>query len=277
MNRDISLVNAAVMTLATGSECIYDCGSSSVLLTLSVPSVDTRWKAFWVVPMLHHVWRLHKWSSGELRESGGGRGLLQRVKGHKSRVMIISYSFSGFLHHACTRTNTYTHTLSPFPIFLAAIISPPRGSPCQFLARLIIALLASPCNGPILSNLERWTCTLSMTKDYFIDPSLSPPPPCGPSVSFLHFFMPISNFLTAILCCFLPMGSHDPMQYKASAPVDNSSSCLMVDDGLRFLVCVFCSFFLGWLTQSATDCCFYEVLEPPASLQNVDISFHISV
>lgn len=48
-----------------------------------------------------------------------------------------------------------------------------------------------------------------MTKDYFIDhPSLAL------LVSFLSLSMPNSNFLTAILRCFLPLGSHDSMQRR---------------------------------------------------------------
>lgn len=59
----------------------------------------------------------------------------------------------------------------------------PWGSRCQFLPRLIIALLASPCNGPILSNPEHRARALPMTKDYFIDPT----PLFLLSVSLSHF------------------------------------------------------------------------------------------
>lgn len=48
------------------------------------------------------------------------------------------------------------------------------GSRCQFLSRLIIALLASPCNGPLLSNPEHRVCAMSLTKDDFIDPPFPP-------------------------------------------------------------------------------------------------------
>ncbi len=150
------------------------------------------------------------WGDSMNEAVGSWRRGVRWVKGWEGKVTIIWYSFSGSLHHA----HTLTHPVSPFHLFSCYHFSP-WGSRCQFLPRLIIALLASPCNGPILSNPEHWACALPMTKDYFIDPSFSPLPSLCLLVSFLHFFMPSSNFLTVILYCFLPPGSHDPMQRKA--------------------------------------------------------------
>lgn len=114
-------------------------------------------------------------------------------------------------------TRTLAHTVSLFHLFSRYHFSL-RGSCCQFLPRLIIALLVSLCNGPILSNPEHWASALPMTKDYFIDSSLSlPVPSLCLTVLFLHSFMSSSNFLTLILCSFLPMGSHDLTQCKAGS------------------------------------------------------------
>lgn len=113
--------------------------------------------------------------------------------GREGKVMIIWFSSPLIL------TRTLAHTVSLFHLFSRYHFSL-RGSCCQFLPRLIIALLVSPCNGPILSNPEHWASALPMTKDYFIDSSLSlPVPSLCLTVLFLHSFMSSSNFLTLIL------------------------------------------------------------------------------
>lgn len=90
--------------------------------------------------------------------------------------------------------------------------SSPWGSCCQFLPVVIIASLVSSCNGHMLSNpdhgpvLGEWLTITSL-----ITPLSSLPPL---RLSFLNLSMPSSNFLTAIFCCFLPLGSQDCMQHK---------------------------------------------------------------
>lgn len=53
----------------------------------------------------------------------------------------------------------YWHTLSCFSIFSVCYHFSLWGSCCQFLPRLIIAFLASPRNGPMLSNLQHRACS----------------------------------------------------------------------------------------------------------------------
>lgn len=160
-----------------------------------------------------------------------------------------------------SRSHTRTHCL-PFPSLSCNNFSP-QGSHCQFLPRLIIASLASPCNGPTLSNPEHWAWALPMTKDYFIDSSPSTTPLLCLPVSFLHFFMTDNNFLTVILCCFLPLCSHDLMQCKAEPPWV-ICSCPVVDTSL---------FSSAWLrTQSAKDLRFLWSGGATASLQSLSTS-----
>lgn len=160
--------------------------------------------------MLRHVRWQQEGSGGCV---GGGSLVQGEGKGWEGKVMIIWRSFSVSLHHAHTLTHANIH----FPLFhlFSRYHFSPWGSRCQFLPRLIIALLASPCNGPILSKPEHRACALPMTKDYFIDSS---PHPFLFSVSGSHFSTfscPAVISPTVILCCFPPPGSHDPMQCKA--------------------------------------------------------------
>lgn len=157
------------------------------------------------------------------------------------------------------------HTLPPYSNFSAAIISSHGDVVVNSSQDKIIALLASPCNGPILSNPEHWACALPMTKDYFIDPSLFHLPSLCLSVSFLHFFMPSSNFLTVILCCFLPRGSHDPMLCKAG-PLWVIRTRPVVDASL---------FLQHGFTRAAKDFCCCQVAAP--LLQNLSTSSECTI
>lgn len=133
--------------------------------------------------------------------------------------MIIWYSFCGPRCQAHTLAHTVSH-FHPFSRHHSSL----QGSHCQFLSGLIIASLASPCNGPIPGNPEQRARAPTTTKDYCIDSSPTPAPPLCLRLSFLHFFMSRSNFLTVIVRCFLPLDSHDLMQGDAgrSRPaVDN--------------------------------------------------------
>lgn len=162
--------------------------------------------------------------------------LLNHKEGWKGKVMIIWYSFHG-PHH---RTHTLAHRLClPFPSF-QPLSFVPQGSHCKFLPRHIIALLASPCNGPVLSNPEHWDWALPETKDYSIDSSLFPVPLLYLPISFLHFFLTSSNFLTVTLCCLLPPGSHDLMRWKAG-PLWVIRSHSVVDAPLFFPAWWLCS------------------------------------
>ena len=73
------------------------------------------------------------------------------LKGREGELMLFS---SPTLAIMLAHWLTPTHARAPFPIFFSCYRFSPWGSCCQFLPRLIIALLASPCNGPILSNPE---------------------------------------------------------------------------------------------------------------------------
>jgi len=127
--------------------------------SVSILSVDTRWKAFCDVFMFHHGRRSHKAEACWQRED-----LLCQVREWEGQIMIVWYSVTGSLHHA----HELAHFVS-FPHLFSGYHSSPWESRFQFLSRLIIALLASPCNGPILCNPDDWACALPMTKDYFID------------------------------------------------------------------------------------------------------------
>lgn len=230
--------------------CCFLCSKWSAIIL----SVSTRWKAFCGVSTCHHVRKQHEWSSGKPKE----RVFLRHTEAWEGKVMIIWYAFCGPPHYA----HTLAHAVFLFHL-LVAIIFPPQGSHCQFLPRLIIASLASPCNGPTLSNSEHWAWALPMTKDYIIDSSPSTTPLLCLPVSFLHFFLTGNNFLTVILCCFLPLCSHDLMQCKAE-PLWVICSLPVVDTAL---------FSSAWLqTQSAKDLWFLWSGGTTASLQTLSTS-----
>lgn len=154
----------------------------------------------------------------------------QRVQG-EGGISVAGEGMGGqgndyliFLHWfspPCSHTNTHILLSLSFQCDHSSL----WGSCCQFLPRLIIALLASICNGPILSNPEHWACALAILKITLLIPfpSLSICPPSLPlSLGlFSQPFHALQSFPHWYPLPFPTVGFTRHHAVQSSAPVGN--------------------------------------------------------